>query len=112
MVLLKEQMIVKCRGTPPTAVVSIQQQRPRLQEGDAGKAGVDDMNGSPSKGQRVGSRALQPLMGLAGALKPLMQGSLRRTTLLLMFIWFTNALCYYGLVLLTTSVSAYQINTL
>ncbi|CAK0787220.1 hypothetical protein CVIRNUC_010436 [Coccomyxa viridis] len=75
-------------------------------EGDAGKAGVAGMDGSPSKGQRLGSRALQPLMGLAGALKPLMKGPLRRTTLLLMFIWFTNALCYYGLVLLTTSLHA------
>ena len=67
------------------------------------------MNGSPSKGQRLGSRAMQPLTGLAGALKPLMKGSLRRTTLLLMFIWFTNALCYYGLVLLTTSVSVFPV---
>ena len=77
-----------------------------------GRLGVAGMDGSPSKGQRLGSRALQPLMGLAGALKPLMKGSLRRTTLLLMFIWFTNALCYYGLVLLTTSVSAHLMNTL
>ena len=35
----------------------------------------------------------------------LMGRSLRRTSLLLMIIWFANALTYYGLVLLTTTVS-------
>lgn len=30
--------------------------------------------------------------------------SLRRTTLLLLFIWFANAISYYGLVLLATTV--------
>ncbi len=29
--------------------------------------------------------------------------TLRRTTLLLLFIWFANAISYYGLVLLATS---------
>lgn len=29
---------------------------------------------------------------------------LRRTTLLLLFIWFANAISYYGLVLLATTV--------
>ena len=84
---------------------------PCLQDGNAGKAGVNGTDGSPSKGQGLGSRVMQPLMGLAGALKPLMKGSLRRTTLLLMFIWFTNALCYYGLVLLTTSVRVFPIDS-
>lgn len=59
-------------------------------------------------GSGLGSRALKPLQGLLWALQPLMGGALRRTTLLLMFIWFTNALCYYGLVLLTTSVWAFS----
>lgn len=37
--------------------------------------------------------------------------SLRRTSLLLMVIWFANALTYYGLVLLTTTVSRLQHGT-
>lgn len=45
-----------------------------------------------------------PLAELAMAFRPLLSGGLRRTTLLLLLIWFVNALCYYGLVLLTTSV--------
>ena len=35
----------------------------------------------------------------------LLQGPVRRSFLLLLFIWFANALDYYGLVLLTTTVS-------
>jgi hypothetical protein len=54
----------------------------------------------------MGTRALQPLRGLLWALKPLLKDGLRRTTLLLLLIWFTNALCYYSLVLLTTSVGS------
>ena len=34
----------------------------------------------------------------------LLEGPVRRISLLLMFIWFANALNYYGLVLLTTTV--------
>ncbi|CAL5229494.1 g12830 [Coccomyxa viridis] len=61
---------------------------------------------SAKAGSGLRRRVLEPLQGLLWALKPLMQRALRRTTLLLMFIWFTNALCYYGLVLLTTSLHA------
>ena len=38
------------------------------------------------------------------AVGQLLSGPVRRTSLLLMFIWFANALNYYGLVLLTTTV--------
>lgn len=78
-----------------------------VQEASPGKATAagGGNSSSPGKGWAgLGSRALQPLRGLALAMRPLMQGALQRTTLLLMLIWFTNALCYYGLVLLTTSV--------
>ena len=51
------------------------------------------------------SRALQPYHAVAAQLKEMFSGGLLATTLLLQFIWFTNALAYYGLVLLTTSVS-------
>ena len=50
-------------------------------------------------------RVLQPYNAVAGQLKEMFSGGLLTTTLLLQFIWFTNALAYYGLVLLTTSVS-------
>ena len=65
---------------------------------------ADGIASSAKSGSGLRQRALGPLQGLLWALKPLMRGALRKTTLLLMFIWFTNALCYYGLVLLTTSV--------
>lgn len=48
---------------------------------------------------------MQPYNAIAGQLKEILSGGLLTTTLLLQFIWFTNALVYYGLVLLTTSVS-------
>ena len=35
----------------------------------------------------------------------LLKGPARRISLLLMFVWFANALNYYGLVLLTTTVT-------
>lgn len=50
-------------------------------------------------------RVMQPYNAIAGQLKEIFSGGLLTTTLLLQFIWFTNALAYYGLVLLTTSVS-------
>ena len=51
------------------------------------------------------ARVLQPYYAVAAQLQELFSGGLLATTLLLQFIWFTNALAYYGLVLLTTSVS-------
>jgi len=50
-------------------------------------------------------RVMQPYNAIARQLKEIFSGGLLTTTLLLQFIWFTNALAYYGLVLLTTSVS-------
>ena len=41
------------------------------------------------------------------AVGQLLSGPVRRTSLLLMFIWFANALNYYGLVLLTTTVRSF-----
>lgn len=58
-----------------------------------------------STGTGKGMKIRGPLSQLATAFRPLLSGGLRRTTLLLLLIWFVNALCYYGLVLLTTSVS-------
>ena len=48
---------------------------------------------------------LRPYNAVAAQLQEIFSGGLLQTTLLLQFIWFTNALAYYGLVLLTTSVS-------
>lgn len=56
----------------------------------------------PAKGGKVWG----PLTDFVTAFRPLLSSALRRTTLLLLLIWFVNALCYYGLVLLTTSVRA------
>ena len=65
------------------------------------------------KPQAVGDRplpdswqgsVLQPFQAVAAQVKEIFSGGLLATTLLLQFIWFTNALAYYGLVLLTTSV--------
>lgn len=39
-----------------------------------------------------------------GSLKALLSSSLRRTTLLLWFIWMSCAFCYYGLVLMSTEL--------
>lgn len=50
-------------------------------------------------------RVMQPYNAIARQLREIFSGGLLTTTLLLQFIWFTNALAYYGLVLLTTSVS-------
>lgn len=50
-------------------------------------------------------QALQPLQAVSRQLQELFSEGLLKTTLLLQFIWFTNGLAYYGLVLLTTSVS-------
>ena len=52
-------------------------------------------------------QALEPLQALSRQLQELFSEGLLKTTLLLQFIWFTNGLAYYGLVLLTTSVSPY-----
>jgi hypothetical protein len=74
----------------------------QVQAGKALEMEDDNATGSASKKARV----CQSLAELATAMRPLLTGRLRRTTLLLMFIWFVNALCYYGLVLLTTTVRA------
>ena len=53
---------------------------------------------------RRGAAMLRPLGRFAQAVQPLLAKGLRDTTLLLLLIWFVNALTYYGLVLLTTTV--------
>ena len=58
---------------------------------------------SPVPDSRRGS-VLRPFHAVAAQVKEIFSGGLLATTLLLQFIWFTNALAYYGLVLLTTSV--------
>ncbi|EIE20417.1 MFS general substrate transporter [Coccomyxa subellipsoidea C-169] len=60
-----------------------------------------------STGTGKGMKIWGPLSQLATAFRPLLSGDLRRTTLLLLLIWFVNALCYYGLVLLTTSLHSH-----
>ena len=57
------------------------------------------------------ARVLQPFHAVAAQVKEIFSGGLLATTLLLQFIWFTNALAYYGLVLLTTSVSDCTLTT-
>ena len=57
------------------------------------------------------ARVLQPFHAVAAQVKEIFSGGLLETTLLLQFIWFTNALAYYGLVLLTTSVSDCTLTT-
>lgn len=57
------------------------------------------------------ARVLQPFQAVAAQVKEIFSGGLLETTLLLQFIWFTNALAYYGLVLLTTSVSDRKMTT-
>ena len=42
--------------------------------------------------------------GTRGSFKALLSPSLRRTTLLLWFIWASCAFCYYGLVLMSTEI--------
>lgn len=42
--------------------------------------------------------------GPRGSIKALLSKSLRRTTLLLWFIWMACAFCYYGLVLMSTEL--------
>lgn len=42
--------------------------------------------------------------GPRGSIKALLSKSLRRTTLLLWFIWMSCAFCYYGLVLMSTEL--------
>ncbi|KAL3145940.1 hypothetical protein ABBQ38_015300 [Trebouxia sp. C0009 RCD-2024] len=59
----------------------------------------------PSASESWQARLLQPFQAVAAQLKEILSGGLLETTLLLQFIWFTNALAYYGLVLLTTSAS-------
>ena len=63
--------------------------------------------GAPKQAPRGGNplaRVWWPAAELAAAMRPLLSPGLRAMTLLLMGIWFVNALCYYGLVLLTTTV--------
>lgn len=64
--------------------------------------------GDKPKGRRWFQAVLTPLSDalwlLYGALGKLFAPRLRRSSLLLMVIWFANALTYYGLVLLTTTV--------
>ncbi|CAL8465087.1 g4622 [Coccomyxa elongata] len=67
------------------------------------EAEVDEAGNAQQSGAKPGV-LLGPLAELAMAFRPLLSGGLRRTTLLLLLIWFVNALCYYGLVLLTTSL--------
>lgn len=49
-------------------------------------------------------RFLATTAEVAAMLGQLISPALRRTTLLLLFIWFANAISYYGLVLLATTV--------
>lgn len=46
-----------------------------------------------------------------GSVKSLLSPSLRRTTLLLWFIWMVCAFCYYGLVLMSTELLSYKSHT-
>ena len=71
------------------------------QGGGKGARGPAPTNGAPAS--RSGA-ALEAWRRLAAPVVRLLSPALRRTSLLLLLIWFTNALNYYGLVLLTTTV--------
>ncbi|KAK9821616.1 hypothetical protein WJX81_008270 [Elliptochloris bilobata] len=63
---------------------------------------------APPNGAAAGrsSAALEAWKRVAAPVVRLLSPALRRTSLLLLLIWFTNALNYYGLVLLTTTLNA------
>uniref|UniRef100_A0A182SWY1 Major facilitator superfamily (MFS) profile domain-containing protein n=1 Tax=Anopheles maculatus TaxID=74869 RepID=A0A182SWY1_9DIPT len=52
----------------------------------------------------LGRLVVEGPSGSRGSLKALLGSSLRRTTLLLWFIWMSCAFCYYGLVLMSTEL--------
>ena len=70
-------------------------------QGGKGSRGPAPTNGATAS--RSGA-ALEAWRRLAAPVARLLSPALRRTSLLLLLIWFTNALNYYGLVLLTTTV--------
>lgn len=70
-------------------------------QGGKGTRGSAPTNGAAAS--RAGA-ALEAWKRLAAPVARLLSPALRRTSLLLLLIWFTNALNYYGLVLLTTTV--------
>lgn len=70
-------------------------------QGGKGARGPAPTNGAAAS--RAGA-ALEAWRRLAAPVARLLSPALRRTSLLLLLIWFTNALNYYGLVLLTTTV--------
>lgn len=76
-----------------------------VQQGSSKEAEVEAAGSMQQSGGKRGV-LWGPLAELVMAFRPLLSAGLRRTTLLLLLIWFVNALCYYGLVLLTTSVRA------
>ncbi|KAL6776502.1 hypothetical protein ACKKBG_A21405 [Auxenochlorella protothecoides x Auxenochlorella symbiontica] len=83
---------------------------------DAGEAGAGVVIGSwpatpdatppptPAKAARAGWGLGAALARVAASLRALYSPEFRRTTLLLDGIWFTNAITYYGLVLLSTEL--------
>lgn len=52
----------------------------------------------------LGRLVVEGPSGSRGSFKALLGSSLRRTTLLLWFIWMSCAFCYYGLVLMSTEL--------
>lgn len=70
-----------------------------------GSKGPGACNGAADAvGRARPGAALAAWRRLAAPVARLLSPALRRTSLLLLLIWFTNALAYYGLVLLTTTV--------
>jgi len=52
----------------------------------------------------LGRLVVEAPVSSRGSFKALLSKSLRRTTLLLWFIWMSCAFCYYGLVLMSTEL--------
>lgn len=56
------------------------------------------------KSMLLGRLVVEGTTSNRGSIKALLSTSLRRTTLLLWFIWMSCAFCYYGLVLMSTEL--------
>ncbi|XP_070490620.1 synaptic vesicle 2-related protein [Chironomus tepperi] len=52
----------------------------------------------------LGRLVVEGTSNTRGSIKALLSSSLRRTTILLWFIWMSCAFCYYGLVLMSTEI--------
>ncbi|XP_055390109.1 synaptic vesicle 2-related protein [Condylostylus longicornis] len=70
---------------------------------------LEDIAKSNKKPMLLGRLVVDgPPAGPRGSVKALLSTGLRRTTILLWFIWMSCAFCYYGLVLMSTELLAHD----